>query len=143
MYHRTTVLEKHNSRGLVAVDEGTTYTFYTRSLQLFVFILNYNLCILVHSGSILVFKLKNKLGIDNFWPATLLPAKNDSDVMFCLQSYLGLIIDRSCINPIRRIGIIHKDISIHVCSSGVNMLMVYLTIVNTILRHCHSWLARQ
>ena len=37
---------------------------------------------------------------------TVLPAKSDSDVMFCVQSYHGLIIDRSldmCINPIRRI----------------------------------------
>ena len=27
--------------------------------------------------------------------ATVLPAKSDSDDMFCLQSYQGLIIDRS------------------------------------------------
>ena len=26
---------------------------------------------------------------------TVLPAKSDSDIMFCLQSYQGLIIDRS------------------------------------------------
>ena len=26
---------------------------------------------------------------------TVLPAKSDSDVMFCFQSYQGLIIDRS------------------------------------------------
>ena len=26
---------------------------------------------------------------------TVVPAKSDSDVMFCLQSYQGLIIDRS------------------------------------------------
>ena len=26
---------------------------------------------------------------------TVLPAKNDGDVMFCLQSYQGLRIDRS------------------------------------------------
>ena len=40
---------------------------------------------------------------------TILPAKSDSDVMFCLQSYQGLeSIDHLCINPIRRIGIIHK-----------------------------------
>ena len=36
---------------------------------------------------------------------TVLPAKIDSDVMFCLQSYQGLkSIDHLCINPIRRIG---------------------------------------
>ena len=30
--------------------------------------------------------------------ATVLPAKNDSDIMFCLQSYQGLIvIDRSLV----------------------------------------------
>ena len=60
-----------------------------------------------------------------FWlsmtPTTVLPAKSESDVMFGLQSYQGLEIDRSlvfksypqdsinnlCINPIRRIGLIH------------------------------------
>ena len=29
--------------------------------------------------------------------ATVLPAKSDSDFMFCLQSYQGLIIDRSLV----------------------------------------------
>ena len=29
--------------------------------------------------------------------ATVLPAKSDSDVMFCLQSYQGLRIDRSLV----------------------------------------------
>ena len=29
--------------------------------------------------------------------ATVLPAKSDSDVMFCLQSYQGLIIERSLV----------------------------------------------
>ena len=29
--------------------------------------------------------------------STILPAKSDSDVMFCLQSYQGLIIDRSLV----------------------------------------------
>ena len=28
---------------------------------------------------------------------TVLPAKSDSDVMFCLQSYQGLTIDRSLV----------------------------------------------
>ena len=31
----------------------------------------------------------------NGYPDTVLPAKSDSDVMFCLQSYQGRIIDRS------------------------------------------------
>ena len=29
--------------------------------------------------------------------STVLPAKSDSDVMFCLQSYQGLIINRSLV----------------------------------------------
>ena len=34
--------------------------------------------------------------------------KSDSDVMFCLQSYQGLITkEHLCINPIHRIGLIH------------------------------------
>ena len=45
--------------------------------------------------------------------------------------YQGRIIDRS------------SDLSIRVSSSGVYRLMSYLTIENKILRHCHSWLARQ
>ena len=32
-------------------------------------------------------------GIVNIW-TTVLPAKSDSDVMFCLQSYQGLRINR-------------------------------------------------
>ena len=40
---------------------------------------------------------------------TVLPAKSDSDVMFCLQSYQDLeSIDHVCISPIRRIGLIHE-----------------------------------
>ena len=34
---------------------------------------------------------------DNKVSVTVLPAKSDSDVMFCLQSYQGLIIDRSLV----------------------------------------------
>ena len=30
-------------------------------------------------------------------PPTVLPAKSDSDFMFCLQSYHGLLIDRSLV----------------------------------------------
>ena len=29
--------------------------------------------------------------------STILPAKSNSDVMFCLQNYQGLIIDRSLV----------------------------------------------
>ena len=32
-----------------------------------------------------------------FDTGTILPAKSDSDVMFCLQSYQGLIIDKSLV----------------------------------------------
>ena len=40
---------------------------------------------------------------------TVLPAKSDSDVMFCLHHYQGLIINRHlCINTICRIVLIHK-----------------------------------
>ena len=42
-------------------------------------------------------------------PATVVPAKSDSDIMVCLQSYRDLeSIDHLCINPIHRIGLIHK-----------------------------------
>ena len=36
---------------------------------------------------------------------TVLPANSDSDVMFCLQNYLGLIND---ISLVRRIRLIHR-----------------------------------
>ena len=48
--------------------------------------------------------------------STVLPAKSDSDAMFCLQSYQGLIIDRSQKN----------NLSISVSSSGVYKLVFYL-----------------
>ena len=39
----------------------------------------------------------------------VLPAKSDSDAMFCLQSYQDLeSIDHLCINPILWIGLIHN-----------------------------------
>ena len=42
-------------------------------------------------------------------PATVLPAKSDSYVMFCLQTYIDLeSIDHLCICPIHKIGQIHK-----------------------------------
>ena len=74
--------------------------------------------------------------------STARPVKSDSDVMFCLQSYLDLeSIDHLNINPIR------------VSSSGVYRLMFYLTIVkkyyttvtlywhdsNTLKRVCFCW----
>ena len=40
---------------------------------------------------------------------TILPAKSDSDVMFCLQNIRDLeLMDHLCINPIRRIGLVLK-----------------------------------
>ena len=38
--------------------------------------------------------------------STVLPAKSDSDFMFCLQRYQGLIIDRWLVYTIVRIGLI-------------------------------------
>ena len=40
---------------------------------------------------------------DEIQTGTILPAKSDSDFIFCLQSYQGHIIDRSL-----RIGLINK-----------------------------------
>ena len=41
--------------------------------------------------------------------AIVVPAKSDSDVMFCLQRIRDLgSIDHLCINPIHRIGLILK-----------------------------------
>ena len=79
---------------------------------------------------------------------TVVPVKSDSDVMFCLQSYQGLRIDRSLVvlsYPQDRINtqVIYRFTSIHVSSSEVCTLVFYLAIVNKVLRHCHSWLARQ
>ena len=45
-----------------------------------------------------IFSLKSLLVVCcidfNALQTTVLPAKSDSDVMFCLQSYPGLVIDR-------------------------------------------------
>ena len=52
--------------------------------------------------------LPGKLDIKRHSP-TVLPAKSDSDVMFCLQSYQGLLDHFVlCINPIHRLGLINK-----------------------------------
>ena len=41
--------------------------------------------------------------------STVLPAKSDSNVMLCYKVGRDLeSIDHLCINPIRRIGLIHK-----------------------------------
>ena len=72
---------------------------------------------------------------------TVLPAKSDSDVKFCLQSYQGLMIDRSLVyqsNPQDRINTQLSDLSICVSSSEVYTLVFYLAIVNKVLCHCHS-----
>ena len=57
----------------------------------------------------------------------------DSDVMFCLQCYQGLIIDRSLVYT--------SGLLIRVISSRVYKLMFYLASINKILRHCHSLVA--
>ena len=59
----------------------------------------------------------------------VLPAKSDSEVMFCLQSYQGLIID--------------SDLSNRVSSSDVYKVDVLLNNCKQNIRHCHSLLARQ
>ena len=44
---------------------------------------------------------------NDYRETTFLQGKSDSDVMFCLQSYQGLIIDRSLVyssNPMDRIN---------------------------------------
>ena len=65
---------------------------------------------------------------------TVVPTKSDSDVMFYLQSYQDLeSIDDLCINPIRRIGLIHKSsIDSRVSSSEVYTLVFNLAIVNKV-----------
>ena len=89
-----------------------------------------------------VFTLSTFTRITNNRVSTVLPAKSDSGIMFCLQSYQDLeSIDHLCINPIRRIGLIHQgsiDSRLLKWSVQVN---VYVTIVNKTRRHCHSWLA--
>ena len=56
---------------------------------------------------------------DDILACTVMPAKSDSDVVFCLQLLSKILtytlrfclfksIDHLCINPIRRIGLIHK-----------------------------------
>ena len=52
-------------------------------------------------------------------------------------------IDHLCINPIRRIGLIHKqsiDFRWHKWRAQVNVLLYN---IKQNMTHCHSWLARQ
>ena len=60
---------------------------------------------------------------------TVLPAKSDSDVMVCSQSYQGLRIVR-----------INTQVSYRFAYAQVKCTRLC---VNKVLRHCHSWLARQ
>ena len=50
---------------------------------------------------------------------------------FVFKVIRDLLIDRS------------PDLSVRVSSCEVFKLKFYLTVVNKILSHCHSWLARQ
>ena len=76
--------------------------------------------------------------------ATVLPAKSDSGVMFCLHHYQALLIDRSLVYQSYPADMVNTQVIYRLmldqeeCTS-----YFYLAIVNTILRHCHSWLARQ
>ena len=54
-------------------------------------------------------KISIHFNVYNSLTFTVVPAKSDSDVIFCLQSIRGLeSTDHLFINPIRRIGLIHK-----------------------------------
>ena len=76
---------------------------------------------------------------------TVLPAKSDSNVMFCLKHFQGLTIGRSLVHqsyPQDRITtqVIYRSASGQVeCAS----YLFYLAIINPLLRYCHSWFARQ
>ena len=75
---------------------------------------------------------------------TAVPAKSDSDVTFCFKAIRDLeSIDHLFINPIHRIGLIHKCSLDSRWLKWIVQVNVYLTIVNKLFRHCHLWLARQ
>ena len=75
---------------------------------------------------------------------TVLLAKSDSDVIFCLQSYQGLIIDRSLVYQSYPQDRINTQVIYRIALAKVDIDVLHIvTIVNKILRHCHSWLARQ
>ena len=58
----------------------------------------------VHAGQCICCLHKSQSDFPNkaIWYGTVLPVKSDIDVMFCLQSYQGLRINRS----LHRIGLI-------------------------------------
>ena len=74
---------------------------------------------------------------------TVLPAKSDGDFMFDYKVIRDVqSIGHLCINPILRIGLIHKWYIDLGNSSWAYTLVFYLVIVNKLLRHCYSWLAQ-
>ena len=90
--------------------------------------------VLIASSATFLFKMRI---------TTVLPAKSDSDVMFVYKVIMDLeSIDHVCVSILPAgYDQYTSDLSICVGSSGVYKFMFYLTIVNIILRHCHSWLA--
>ena len=70
--------------------------------------------------------------------------RRDIDVKFVYKVIRDLeSIDHLCINPTRKIGLIHKlSIDLRMLKWSVHV-SVYLAIVNEVLRHCPSWLAWQ
>ena len=76
---------------------------------------------------------------------TVLPAKSYSDVTFVYKVTRDLeSIAHLCINHFHRIWLMHKwSIDLRMLKWSVQLLVFYLAIVNKVLRHCHSWLARQ
>ena len=64
-----------------------------------------------NKGLVLNYSLPSQLSVkrQKCDDTTVVPAKSDSDVMFCLQRIRDLgSIDHLCINPIHRIGLILK-----------------------------------
>ena len=63
--------------------------------------------------------------------STVLPAKSDSDVMFCLQSYQGLRIERQLVDySYPQDTFYYIYIYIYESASGVFKVIFYLIIVN-------------
>ena len=60
--------------------------------------------------------------------------------MFCLQTYQGLLIDRSLVYESYPQDRINAQV---IYRFALAQVMFNLTVVNKILRHCHFWLARQ
>ena len=75
--------------------------------------------------------------------SAVVPAKSDSDVMFCLQSYWGLIIDRSRVYLSYPQDRINTQVIYRFALVQAFQVAFYRTIVNKVLRHCHSRFARQ